>query len=180
MTSWTLIYFFSFHLDICIPVRMDCKCKNNPDRFWADDQHYIRQEWPLTEGLKPGSHNVQSHPLIEPNKILLPPLHIKLGVMKNFVKAMERESSSFAFLQKFPRKSMEKLKAGIFDSPQKNSWRTQCLTKYWVKPNYLAVIEASSYKFPGKPPKRRKQSHWSVSAILEHECQSSCTFHSHT
>ena len=28
-----LIYFFSFQIDICIPVRMDCKCKNNLDRF---------------------------------------------------------------------------------------------------------------------------------------------------
>ena len=38
--------------------------------------------------------------------------------MKNFVKAMNRESSGFAFLQdKFPRKSMEKLKAGIFEGP---------------------------------------------------------------
>ena len=39
--------------------------------------------------------------------------------MKNFVKAMDRESSRFAFLQeRFPWISMEKLKAGIFDSPQ--------------------------------------------------------------
>ena len=39
--------------------------------------------------------------------------------MKNFVKAMDMEGSGFAFLQeKSPRKSMEKLKVGIFDSPQ--------------------------------------------------------------
>ena len=31
--TWVLIYFFSFQLVICIPVRMDYKCKNNPDRF---------------------------------------------------------------------------------------------------------------------------------------------------
>ena len=46
----------------------------------ADDQHYVRQEWPLRQGLKTGSHNVQCHPLVEPNKIRLPPLDIKLGV----------------------------------------------------------------------------------------------------
>ena len=28
-----LIYFFSFQLGICIPIRMDRKCKNNPGRF---------------------------------------------------------------------------------------------------------------------------------------------------
>ena len=34
------------------------------------------------------------------------------------MKAMGREGSRFAFLQKFPRISMEKLKAGIIDSSQ--------------------------------------------------------------
>ena len=39
--------------------------------------------------------------------------------MKIFVKAIDKEGSGFAFLQdKFPRISMEKFKAGIFDSPQ--------------------------------------------------------------
>ena len=57
--------------------------------------------------------------LLNRTKILLPPLHIKLEVMKNFVKAMNREGSRLAFLhKKFPWISMEKLKAGIFDSPQ--------------------------------------------------------------
>ena len=62
--------------------------------FWDsrdDDQHYIRQEWLPRQVLEPGSHNVQSRLLVEPNKKLLPPLHIKLGLMRNFVKAMDRE-----------------------------------------------------------------------------------------
>ncbi|KAF2350265.1 hypothetical protein FHG87_018979 [Trinorchestia longiramus] len=85
----------------------------------AVDQHYVRQEWPSRQALKPGSHHVVSHPLVEPSKILLPPLHIKRGLMKNFVKALDREGGRFAFLhQKFQRKSMEKIKAGIFDGPQ--------------------------------------------------------------
>ena len=84
----------------------------------ADDQHYVRQDWPLKQGLNPGLHNIQSHPLIEPHKILFLPLHIKLGVMKNFVKAMDREGNRFVFLLKFWRISMEKLKAGIFGGPQ--------------------------------------------------------------
>ena len=85
----------------------------------ADDQHYIRQEWPLRHGLEPGLHNVQSPPLVEPNKVLLPPLHTKLGLMKNIVKAMDRKGRGFTFLQqKFPRVSLEKHKAAIFDGPQ--------------------------------------------------------------
>ena len=31
--SWVLIYFLSFQHDIWIPVQMDSKCKNKPDRF---------------------------------------------------------------------------------------------------------------------------------------------------
>jgi len=36
--------------------------------------------------------NIQHPALVEVGKILLPPLHIKLGLMKNFVKAMDRTS----------------------------------------------------------------------------------------
>ncbi|XP_076053032.1 uncharacterized protein LOC143032339 [Oratosquilla oratoria] len=85
----------------------------------ADDQHFVRQEWPPRQRLEPGSHNVQARSLVEPNKVLLPSLHIKLGLMKNFVKAMDKDGMGFTFLQlKFPRISLEKLKAGIFDGPQ--------------------------------------------------------------
>ena len=51
----------------------------------ADKQHYMQRDWPARLHLEPGSHNVLSHALINPHKILLAPLHIKLGVMKIFV-----------------------------------------------------------------------------------------------
>lgn len=85
----------------------------------ADKIHYVKRNWEPRPTLQPGSHNVLSHALVNPQKILLPPLHIKLGLMKNFVKALNHESPAFAFLsQKFPRVSEAKLKAGIFDGPQ--------------------------------------------------------------
>ena len=60
-----------------------------------------------------------SHPLVELSKILLSPLHMKLRLMKNLVKVLDREGRGFAFLhQKFQQKSMEKIKAGIFHGPQ--------------------------------------------------------------
>ena len=105
------------------------------------------------------SHNVQSHPFVEQKKILLPPLHINLGVMKNFVKAMDRQGSGFTFLMsKFPRISMEKLKAGIFDSPQirelmKDPIFDETLREAELSP--LAVTEVRSYKLPGKPLESR-------------------------
>ena len=75
--------------------------------FWptlhADDQHYTQNEWPSRETLQPGSHNVVADPLVEPHQILLPPLHTKLGLMKNFVKVINKESPAFAFIkQTFP------------------------------------------------------------------------------
>jgi len=35
--------------------------------------------------------NMEYQPQVEPSKILLPSMHLKLGLMKNFVKAMNEE-----------------------------------------------------------------------------------------
>ena len=52
-------------------------------------------------------------------KIYLPPLHIKLCLMKNFVKGMDRTGKGFTYLKnKFPRVSDAKIKEGIFVGPQ--------------------------------------------------------------
>ena len=51
------------------------------------------------------------------NKVLLPPLHIKLGLMKNFVKALHKNGAAFQHLSTmFPVTA--KLKEGIFVGPQ--------------------------------------------------------------
>ena len=42
--------------------------------------------------------NVENQPLVELSKILLPSMHVKLGLMKNFVKAMNQEGSAFTYL----------------------------------------------------------------------------------
>jgi len=63
--------------------------------------------------------NVENQPLVEPSKILLPSMHLKLGLVKNFVKAMNLGESAFTYLwEKFPRLSEAKLKEGIFTGPQ--------------------------------------------------------------
>jgi len=52
-------------------------------------------------------------------KILLPSIHLKLGLMKNFVKAIKQVEVTFTYLwEKFPRLSEAKLKVGIFIGPQ--------------------------------------------------------------
>jgi len=46
-------------------------------------------------------------------------MHLKLGLMKNFVKAMNQEEAAFTYLwEKFPRLSEAKLKEGVFIGPQ--------------------------------------------------------------
>ena len=85
----------------------------------ARELHYVKRDWPPRDQLRPGYKNVRYQPLVNPRKILLPPLHIKLELMKNFVKAMDPTSDGFQYLQrKFPRISEAKLKEGIFVGPQ--------------------------------------------------------------
>jgi hypothetical protein len=85
----------------------------------ADDLHYVKKDWPERTEFVPGSHSIKQLPLVDPKNILLPPLHIKLGLMKNFVKALDKDGEAFKYLAKeFPHISDAKLKAGIFIGPQ--------------------------------------------------------------
>jgi len=70
--------------------------------------------------LTPGDKNILKPHLVEPSKIILPPLHIKLGLIKQFVKAIKfLNSNAFQYLHsKFPKISEAKIKEGIFDGPQ--------------------------------------------------------------
>ena len=60
----------------------------------ATAQHYETKEWPKRNSFAPGVKNIQHIPLVNPDKVLMPPLHIKLGLMKNFVKAMAKQNSN--------------------------------------------------------------------------------------
>jgi len=85
----------------------------------ARSLHYLRKDWPARKSLEPGIMNVENQPLVEPSKILLPSMHLKLGQMKNFLKAMNQEEAAFTYLwKKFPRLSEAKLKEGIFIGTQ--------------------------------------------------------------
>ena len=63
--------------------------------------------------------NVKHPSLIEPQKFLPLLLHIKLGLMKNFVRAMDRTEPAFKYLlDEFPRVNEAKIKEGFFVGPQ--------------------------------------------------------------
>jgi hypothetical protein len=59
---------------------------------------YLKRNWRQRKTLKVGEKNVQHSALAEWHKTLLPPLHITLGLKKNFVKSMERTGSAFKYL----------------------------------------------------------------------------------
>lgn len=85
----------------------------------AREMHYAKRDWPLRQSLQPGSKNVNHPALVDSNKIILPPLHIKLGLMKNFVKAMDKNKAGFKYLgSKFPALSTAKINEGVFVGPQ--------------------------------------------------------------
>lgn len=115
----------------------------------------------MRESLVPGQKNVKHLPLVKPSDVFLPPLHIKLGLMKTFVKAMDRDGDGFLYLkEKFPRISDAKIKEGIFVGPQirelvkdqrfekklnvleKSAW--QCFKN--VVANFLGNHKSDNYK----------------------------------
>ena len=60
-----------------------------------------------------GQDNIIKETFVERSKIIFPPLCIKLELMKQFVKALDKEGECFKYICKvFPRL---RLKAGIFD-----------------------------------------------------------------
>ena len=127
----------------------------------AKDRHWIQKEWQVRESLQVGQNNIIHEPLVQHEKIVFPPLHIKLGLMKQFVKALSTESDCFKYLcNAFPGITIEKLKAGIFDGPQirklmndrdfiksmndleKNAWEAFVS----VVKNFLGNRKSSNYK----------------------------------
>ncbi|XP_034195319.2 uncharacterized protein LOC117611480 [Osmia lignaria lignaria] len=85
----------------------------------AREQHYIKKDWTSRQQLIPGEKNIKHTNLVDPQNVYLPRLHIKLGIMKNFVKAMDKSGPGFEYLKtKFPSISDAKIKEGIFVGPQ--------------------------------------------------------------
>jgi len=95
--------------------------------------HYLKRDWPERKSLKVREKNVQHPALAEWHTILLPPLHIKLGLMKTFVKAVNRNGSAFKYLaEKFPQLSKAKIKRRfLWVLRSASSSETICSTAYF-------------------------------------------------
>ena len=60
----------------------------------AHNKHYIEKTWPQRIEEEEGQHNVVALPLVPQNKISLPPMHIKLGLFKQFINPL-RDTGSY-------------------------------------------------------------------------------------
>ena len=79
----------------------------------------MKQNWPKRTKFIVGKKNIEYEPLVKLEKVLLPPLQIKLGLMKQFVKALDKDGDCFKYLcVKCPAITKEKLKASVIDGPQ--------------------------------------------------------------
>ena len=125
-------------------------------------QHWVKKDWPAREDLAVGDKNIINESLVSRDRIILPPLHIKLGLMKQFVKALDKHGDCFNYIvKKFPGLSIEKMKAGIFDGPQIRklipdqaftSHMTAVQSAAWcsyvsVEREFLGNTKASNYRY---------------------------------
>ena len=63
--------------------------------------------------------NVINEPLVSSEEIFIPPLRIKLGLIKQFVETLPVNGDCFNYICiAFPALTTEKLKPGFFDGPQ--------------------------------------------------------------
>ena len=112
--------------------------------YWdsrVTSQHWVKKDWSAREDLTVGDKNVINQPLVNQDRIIFPPLHIKLGLMKQFVKALDKHGGCFNYIvQKFPGLSMENFKAGIFDGPQiRKLIQDQAFT------SYMTAVESAAW-----------------------------------
>jgi DNA-binding Lrp family transcriptional regulator len=71
----------------------------------------------------------------------MPPLHIKLGLIKQFVTKLNPESRAFKHIQElFPKLSEAKVKAGVFVGPQ-----VKQLINYESFPEKLSKVKRAAW-----------------------------------
>jgi hypothetical protein len=109
-----------------------------------DANHYLVKDWPARTDCQPGSCNVQHVALVDPTKVILPPLHIKLGLFKNFVKALPKDSNGFLYLQEKFKTILTpaKIAAGVFTGPQIRDVIRDSNFKLQLQPRQLAAFDA--------------------------------------
>ena len=82
--------------------------------FWDSRNtslHYKKRNWLHRFSYNIGVYNVKQALLVEPKKVLRPPLHMKLGLIKQFVKKLNLERDAFNHM--FLKLSEANIKGGV-------------------------------------------------------------------
>jgi hypothetical protein len=83
----------------------------------AFSQHWKQKQWPSRVSLTSGAKNTTQKSLVDPQNIVLPPFHTKLGSIKGLVKALQKDGHCFKYL--CSGLSDAKLKEGMFVEPDR-------------------------------------------------------------
>ncbi|GBN24305.1 hypothetical protein AVEN_99554-1 [Araneus ventricosus] len=59
-----------------------------------------KKEWPSRMFVQCGTSNVKYIPFVDPEKIILPILPIRLGLIKDFVMSLDKESGDYKHLRR--------------------------------------------------------------------------------
>ena len=60
--------------------------------------HWVKKDWEPRITLRVGDKNIINEPLVPGDRIILPPLHIKLGLIKQSVKALDKDGECFKYI----------------------------------------------------------------------------------
>ena len=94
----------------CFSCKWDSRATADPNKI---------QFWEPRDSNEIGSLNQKFPSLVPKSKILLPHLHINLGLPKKFIKNLPKHSAAISYLRKqFPQLSEAKLCGGIVIGPQ--------------------------------------------------------------
>ena len=155
------VYYAYFGIKICVDFKVLNMLLGQQFRFtkypcfmceWATKDkinHWIKPDWVLRKFLTPSYRNILHPALVDRSNVILPPLHIKLGRMKQFVKALNKEGACFKYIQeKFPYMNAEKVEEGVFVGPQirKLTEDTQFLSTMMDVEKNMALLCRSSIK----------------------------------
>lgn len=98
-----LINYNLYNWKICVDLKMVAilmgvkKCYSKHQCFlciWEGrktEHHYTDFQWAQREGYTVGEYSIDFPPLVDPENVILPPLHIKLGVIRNFIIALLKD-----------------------------------------------------------------------------------------
>ena len=142
---------------ICVDLKMFCFLLGQQKEVFSQDcflcmwdsqarkNHWVKREWPLREQLTPRVANVVHEPLVDREKFVFPPLRIKFGLIKQFIKPLDYDDDSFKFSQlndgkKRARLSFKSIVTGFLGNEKSENYReivqelfsAQLHTKPWA------------------------------------------------